>query len=138
CCWERPPWPHRPLGLTRCWRPASAVCTSFLGRSSRGAMAAKPHPANASRPSPERVPEAGNPGARALELDRLIHARTRRAIVSALAGNPSPTFTELKKPLDATDGNLSVHARKLEEAGYVECTKGFRKRMPRTESRLTT
>jgi DNA-binding HxlR family transcriptional regulator len=73
----------------------------------------------------------------AVNLDRLIHERTRLAIVSALAVNSSLTFNELKHLLHATDGNLSVHARKLEDAGYVACTKSFAERMPRTEYRLT-
>ena len=71
------------------------------------------------------------------ELDRLIHERMRLAIVSALAVNQRLTFVELKAMLGTTDGNLSVHARKLEEAGYVECTKSFEGRLPRTEYRLT-
>lgn len=71
------------------------------------------------------------------DLDRLIHERMRLGIVSALAANPSLTFNELKKLLETTDGNLSVHARKLEEAGYVACTKSFEGRVPRTEYRLT-
>lgn len=75
--------------------------------------------------------------ARSLDLDRLIHERTRLAIVSALAVNDSLSFNELKKLLDATDGNLSVHARKLEDAAYLVCSKSFRGRMPRTEYRLT-
>jgi DNA-binding MarR family transcriptional regulator len=73
----------------------------------------------------------------ATQLDRLIHERTRLAIVSALAANPSLTFSELKDLLQASDGNLSVHARKLEDAGYVACTKSFAGRTPRTEYRLT-
>src|SRR5436853_7808754 len=72
-----------------------------------------------------------------LELDRLIHERMRLGIVSALAANQSLTFNELKKLLETTDGNLSVHARKLEEANYVACTKSFEGRMPKTEYRLT-
>jgi DNA-binding HxlR family transcriptional regulator len=72
-----------------------------------------------------------------LELDRLIHERVRLAIVSALAVNQTLTFNELKHLLRASDGNLSVHARKLEEAGYVECLKSFAGRLPRTEYRLT-
>ena len=72
-----------------------------------------------------------------LELDRLIHERLRLGIVSALAANESLTFNELKKLLDTTDGNLSVHARKLEEAEYVVCQKTFEGRVPRTEYRLT-
>ena len=72
------------------------------------------------------------------ELDRLIHERMRLGIVSALAANHSLTFNELKKLLKTTDGNLSVHARKLEEADYVACTKSFEGRMPKTEYRLTS
>jgi DNA-binding MarR family transcriptional regulator len=71
------------------------------------------------------------------ELDRLIHERVRLGIVSALAVNQSLAFNELKGMLGLTDGNLSVHARKLEEAGYVECTKSFEGRTPRTEFSLT-
>ena len=72
-----------------------------------------------------------------LELDRLIHERMRLAIVSALAVNPSLSFNELKRLLETTDGNLSVHARKLEEANYIVCTKSFAGRVPRTEYRLS-
>ena len=71
------------------------------------------------------------------ELDRLIHERVRLGIVSALAVNQSLAFNELKGMLGLTDGNLSVHARKLEEAGYLVCTKSFEGRTPRTEFRLT-
>src|SRR6187455_1254789 len=70
-------------------------------------------------------------------LDRLIHERLRLGIVSALAAQPSLTFTDLKRLLQTTDGNLSVHARKLEEAGYISCTKSFEGRTPRSEFRLT-
>jgi DNA-binding HxlR family transcriptional regulator len=70
-------------------------------------------------------------------LDRLIHERVRLGIVSALAANDSLTFNELKKLLDTTDGNLSVHARKLEQAQYVACTKTLENRMPKSEYRLT-
>jgi DNA-binding HxlR family transcriptional regulator len=72
-----------------------------------------------------------------LELDRLIHERMRLAIVSALAVNHSLSFNELKRLLETTDGNLSVHARKLEEANYIVCTKSFEGRVPRTEYRLS-
>ena len=72
-----------------------------------------------------------------LELDTLIHHRTRLGIVSALAANDSLTFNELKVLMQTTDGNLSVHARKLEEAQYVTCTKSFEGRRPKTEYRLT-
>ncbi len=75
---------------------------------------------------------------RPLELDRLIHEHIRLGIVSALAVNDSLSFNDLKKLLATTDGNLSVHARKLEEAGYVTCNKFFDKRVPKTEYRLTT
>jgi DNA-binding MarR family transcriptional regulator len=76
-------------------------------------------------------------GSSAPELDRLIHERLRLGIVSALAVNDSLTFNELKRLMRTTDGNLSVHARKLEEVGYVTCTKSFERRVPRTEFRLT-
>src|SRR5688572_2057384 len=71
------------------------------------------------------------------QLDRLIHERLRLGILSALSVNESLTFTDLKKLLDTTDGNLSVHARKLEEAGYVACTKSFDGRVPRTDYKMT-
>jgi DNA-binding HxlR family transcriptional regulator len=71
------------------------------------------------------------------ELDRLIHERIRLGIVSALATNESLSFNDLKRILKTTDGNLSVHARKLEEAEYIACSKFFEGRVPRTEYRLT-
>ena len=71
------------------------------------------------------------------QLDRLIHERMRLAIVSTLAVHESMSFNDLKKLLKTTDGNLSVHARKLEEASYITCTKFFQGRMPKTEYRLT-
>jgi len=71
------------------------------------------------------------------DLDRLIHERIRLGIVSALAVNRSLTFNELKALLKTTDGNLSVHARRLEEADYIVCTKSFDGRLPKTEYRLT-
>jgi DNA-binding MarR family transcriptional regulator len=80
---------------------------------------------------------AGPQESAAVNLDRVIHERTRLAIVSALAVNPSLTFNELKELLGVSDGNLSVHARKLEDAGYIACTKSFAGRMPKTEFRLT-
>lgn len=73
-----------------------------------------------------------------VELDRVIHERVRLAIVSALAGADSLSFNELKDLLDITDGNLSVHARRLEEAGFITCEKSFVDRVPRTEYELTT
>ena len=71
------------------------------------------------------------------ELDRLIHERIRLGIVSALASNDSLSFNDLKRVLKTTDGNLSVHARKLEDAQYISCDKFFEGRVPRTEYRLT-
>jgi len=73
----------------------------------------------------------------ALELDPVIHERVRLGIISALAVNDQLSFNDLKKLLEITDGNLSVHARKLEDAGYVKCTKSFVGRQPRTEFKLT-
>jgi DNA-binding transcriptional ArsR family regulator len=85
------------------------------------------------------APGAGGetPAMSAAELDRLIHERLRLGIVSALAGNASLTFNELKEILQTTDGNLSVHARKLEDAGYITCEKSFEGRTPKTEFRLS-
>jgi|SRR5450432_587569 DNA-binding MarR family transcriptional regulator len=71
------------------------------------------------------------------KLDRLVHERLRLGMLSALAVNESLTFNDLKKLLNTTDGNMSVHARKLEEAGYVGCTKSFAGRLPRTDYKLT-
>ena len=73
----------------------------------------------------------------ALALDRLIHERMRLGIVSALAVNDTLTFNDLKRLMHTTDGNLSVHARKLEDAAYVTCTKSFQGRVPKTEYKLT-
>ncbi|HEY0765044.1 MAG TPA: transcriptional regulator [Pyrinomonadaceae bacterium] len=70
-------------------------------------------------------------------LDRIIHERLRLGIISALAANESLTFSELKHLMNTTDGNLSVHARKLEEAGYISCSKYFEGRLPKTEYKLT-
>jgi DNA-binding HxlR family transcriptional regulator len=83
--------------------------------------------------------ERGGAGgaARAAELDRLIHERVRLGIVSALAVNDQLSFNELKALLHTSDGNLSVHARRLEEAQYITCTKSFAGRIPKTEYRLT-
>ena len=101
-------------------------------------MAAKQNTARREREKkPEVVPVAPVSAVTAPKLDRLIHERLRLGILSALSVNESLTFNELKRLLETTDGNLSVHARKLEEAGYVACTKSFEGRMPRTEYRLT-
>lgn len=82
-------------------------------------------------------PEQAAVGTALPNLDRIIHERMRLGIVSALAVNESLSFNELKKLLQTTDGNLSVHARRLEEAEYIECTKSFEGRVPKTEYRLT-
>ena len=101
-----------------------------MGKQSAAAnRSASPRQPSAARKTPERTP---------LALDRLIHERLRLGIVSALAVNERLTFTELKQLLHTTDGNLSVHARKLEEAAYITCDKTFEDRMPRTEYRLTS
>jgi DNA-binding HxlR family transcriptional regulator len=96
---------------------------------------------NAARNEREKKPQAAPVGVPAAlsapKLDRLIHERLRLGILSALSVNQSLTFPELKRLLDTTDGNLSVHARKLEEAAYVACTKSFQGRVPKTEYRLT-
>jgi DNA-binding HxlR family transcriptional regulator len=81
--------------------------------------------------------DAHSVSANPLELDRVIHERVRLGIVSALAANDALTFNDLKKLLDLTDGNLSVHARRLEEVGYIACAKSFEGRMPKTEYKLT-
>ena len=96
------------------------------------------------KPTSVRRPEPGDRGVAPAaarpapaQLDRLIHERIRLAIVSALAVNETLTFNELKRLLKTTDGNLSAHARKLEEAQYVRCTKSFAGRVPKTDYRLT-
>jgi DNA-binding transcriptional ArsR family regulator len=96
------------------------------GRSGAAAKAAaRPGAAKAAAPQP--IPD----------LDRLIHERLRLGIISALAARQSMSFRELRDLLETSDGNLAVHARKLEEAGYVDCEKSFDGRIPRTEYRLT-
>ena len=93
------------------------------------------------RPGAAEAPLRGVPGEVVervpAELDRLIHERLRLGIVSALAVNDALTFNDLKRVMQTTDGNLSVHARKLEEAEYITCTKSFEGRMPKTEYALT-
>lgn len=97
--------------------------------------------------SNERIPRHDKPlrasnssvrGSDLPELDRLIHERIRLGIISALAINDSLSFNDLKRVLKTSDGNLSVHARKLEEGGYIQCSKFFEGRIPRTEYRLTS
>jgi DNA-binding MarR family transcriptional regulator len=101
-------------------------------------MAARSNAARAQRDEKsKRTAAPALSEAPAANLDRVIHERTRLAIVSALAVSDSLTFRELKQLLGASDGNLSVHARKLEDAGYIACSKSFANRLPKTEYRLT-
>ena len=93
--------------------------------------------ATAGRATAARLETRGLAKRTPLDLDRLIHERLRLGIVSALAANERLSFNDLKRLLRTTDGNLSVHARKLEEADYIICEKGFEGRVPRTEYRLT-
>ena len=95
--------------------------------------------AEEARPHKSRSDEtrAQAPQTEAVRLDRLVHERIRLGILSGLAVNSTLCFSELKALLETSDGNLSVHARKLEDAGYVNCTKSFDGRFPRTEYRLT-
>ena len=90
---------------------------------------------NTARTSRDAVPPARSE--KAEQPDRLIHERLRLGIMSALASNDALTFVEIRNVLQTTDGNVSVHARKLENAGYIRCTKSFQDRMPRTEFTLT-
>lgn len=90
----------------------------------------------ADRDSPHDEASVG--GASAMSLDSLIHERVRLGIVSVLAGHERLPFTELRDTLGLTDGNLSAHARKLEDAGYLRCHKSFVDRTPRTEYELTS
>ena len=94
----------------------------------------KPREAATGRKGLEGIPGGA---AGALDVDRIIHERVRLAIVSALAVQESLSFADLKREIGLTDGNLSVHARKLEDAGYIECLKGFEGRVPRTVFQLT-
>ena len=94
----------------------------------RSSALARSHDNSSRQPkAPEALPD----------LDRLIHERMRLGIISALAANSSLSFNDLKRLLKTTDGNLSVHARKLEDAGYIACSKSFEGRMPKTEYALT-
>ena len=108
----------------------------MAGRTNRQSSAAvRQSRASSQEPRANHEPKAAKH--EATNLDRVIHERMRLAIVSALAVNDSLTFNDLKRLLDTTDGNLSVHARKLEDARYVVCEKSFEGRMPKTEFRLT-
>ena len=106
-----------------------------------GARAGSPLSSRPLSKSPSKTSSRGKRGqfeARgALQLDRLIHEQARLAIVSALAASQALTFRELKEFLRLTDGNLSVHCRKLEAAGYIDCDKTFERRVPKTTYRLT-
>lgn len=97
----------------------------------------KPEPAAREHSREKRQEQSAARAPELPELDRLIHERIRLGIVSALATNDSLSFNDLKRVLKTTDGNLSVHARKLEEANYISCVKFFEGRVPRTEYRLT-
>jgi DNA-binding HxlR family transcriptional regulator len=103
------------------------VARSQSARSGMRTQSITPHSKSHERRAPGEIPE----------LDRLIHERMRLGIISALAVNDSLSFSDLKRLLRTTDGNLSVHARKLEEGGYLTCRKFFEGRIPRTEYRLT-
>ena len=103
-------------------------------------MAKSPHARKPLAVPPATARLGAVPGGRSrapADLDDLIHERKRLAIVSALAGHDWLSFAELKALVETSDGNLSVHARKLEDAGYLDCRKGFAGRVPRTDFRLT-
>jgi DNA-binding MarR family transcriptional regulator len=108
------------------------VARAQHGRRPEPAKEPAKEPAGPLRPVRGKAPADGP-----LALDRLIHERLRLGILSALAVNESLTFNDLKQLMQTTDGNLSVHARKLEEAGYVTCTKSFEGRVPKTEYTIT-
>lgn len=99
------------------------------------AIARENQPQETAKPQTLRVEKAAEKISN--ELDKVIHERMRLGIISALAANESLTFTELKNLLNTTDGNISVHARKLEDAGYLECMKSFNGRVPLTEYKIT-
>uniref|UniRef100_A0A832I2Y2 Transcriptional regulator n=1 Tax=Eiseniibacteriota bacterium TaxID=2212470 RepID=A0A832I2Y2_UNCEI len=103
----------------------------------RGGAQTTPRRRRAAAPAPRPAAALGGAAAAAPGLDRLIHERVRLGIVSALAVSPALAFNDLKALMRITDGNLSVHARRLEEAGYVSCEKTFVGRVPKTEYRLT-
>jgi DNA-binding transcriptional ArsR family regulator len=97
----------------------------------------KPKQVAARKPAPPPLSSVAGEAVLSEDLDRLIHERIRLALVSALAVRDWLSFNELKDLLETTDGNLSVHARKLEDAGYVECRKSFEGRVPKTEYKLS-
>jgi DNA-binding MarR family transcriptional regulator len=112
----------------------------MAARRAGGAAALKDGAPRASNEAVRLKPEPPRPAPAKLSpqrLDRVIHDRTRLAIVTALAANDTLSFTDLRAITATTDGNLSVHARRLEDTGYVQCEKTFADRTPRTEFRLT-
>jgi DNA-binding MarR family transcriptional regulator len=115
---------------------AAAQGASAQGASAQSASAQREPRANAHK-KPTTLQAVDGDVSMPLDFDRLIHERLRLAIVSSLAVHTSLTFNELKAMLDTSDGNVSVHARKLEDAGYISCTKGYEGRVPRTEYTLT-
>jgi DNA-binding MarR family transcriptional regulator len=115
-------------------KPGAAAKRAGEDTGARAARDGSPRLRSVDGVSPETGAEAEEG---ALALDRLIHERMRLGIVSALAVNDSLTFNDLKRVMHTTDGNLSVHARKLEDAKYITCTKSFEGRVPRTEYKLT-
>jgi DNA-binding HxlR family transcriptional regulator len=119
-------------------RAAKRADSKHAPATARAAHAGPDADAPAKRRGPAAAMSTRNDASQsAVDLDRVIHERVRLAIVSALAGAPSLTFNALKALLEITDGNLSVHARKLEDAGFVACEKTFVDRVPRSEYRLT-
>lgn len=110
--------------------------TSAVRQTSERKKRTEVPPAQKTMPQATDKKRAGG-GRAPQDLDRLIHERLRLGIVSALAVNKTLSFSDLKKLVDTTDGNLSIHARKLEDAGYIACAKGFDGRIPRTEYSLT-
>ena len=115
-------------------KPGAAAKRSSDGAETRATRGGSPRLRSVDGVAPDAGAEAEEG---ALALDRLIHERMRLGIVSALAVNDSLTFNDLKRVMHTTDGNLSVHARKLEDAKYITCTKSFEGRVPRTEYKLT-
>jgi DNA-binding MarR family transcriptional regulator len=104
------------------------------GSAARSRSKAEP---NETKPARTALKAEDGDASMPMSLDRIIHERVRLALVSALAVHESLTFNELKAMLETSDGNVSVHARKLEDAGYISCKKGFEGRIPRTEYKLT-
>jgi DNA-binding HxlR family transcriptional regulator len=109
----------------------------MAGRVSRRAPSHEPRATNRESRATTSEPRVARHEPRVANFDRIIHERLRLGIISALAVNDRLTFNDLKRLLDTTDGNLSVHARKLEDAQYIVVEKSFAGRLPRTEYRLT-